>query len=87
MWNFEYNYYRKISKNTMDERKCYECDEKGFRKYEGKLRCEKHHLEAKRIANIKFEKSEKLKKYVIILGGVIGVVIGSIIIYQFIANL
>ena len=44
-------------------------------------------LEAKRIASIKFEKSEKLKKYGIIIGGVIGVVIGSIIIYQFVANL
>ena len=71
----------------MNERKCSECDEKGFREYEGKLRCEKHHLEAKRIASIKFEKSEKLKKYGIIIGGVIGVVIGSIIIYQFVANL
>jgi len=84
---FEYKYYRKTSKIIMDEKKCCECDDKGFREYEGKLRCEKHHLEAKRIANIKFEKNEKLKKYGIIVGGIIGVVIGAIIIYQFVANL
>jgi len=53
----------------------------------GKLRCEKHHLEAKRIANIKFEKNEKLKKYGIIIAGIIGVVIGAIVIYRFVANL
>ena len=38
-------------------------------------------------ANIKFEKKEKLKKYGIIVGGIIGVGIGAIVIYQFVANL
>jgi len=71
----------------MNERKCDECDEKGFREYEGKFRCEKHHSEAKRIANIKFEKRETLKKYAIVVGGIIGIVVGSIVIYQFVANL
>jgi|GEM_PF-1730446 len=71
----------------MDERKCHECNEKGFREYEGKLRCEKHHIEAKRIASIKFEKNEKLKKYGIIFGGIIGVIIGTVVIYQFVAGL
>ena len=36
----------------MNERKCDECDEKGFQEYEGKFRCEKHHSEAKRKASI-----------------------------------
>jgi len=71
----------------MNERKCDECDEKGFQEYEGKFRCEKHHLEAKRIANIEFEKREALKKYAVVIVGVIGVVVGSIVIYQFVANL
>ncbi|MCH8915368.1 MAG: hypothetical protein IIA82_05945 [Thaumarchaeota archaeon] len=70
----------------MNERKCYECDEKGFQEYEGKLRCEKHHSEAKRKASIEFEKRETLKKYAIIIVGVIGVVVGSVVIYQFVAN-
>ena len=71
----------------MNEGKCDECDEIGVRKYEGKFRCEKHHAEAKRKANIKFEKRETLKKYVILIGAVIGIVVGSIVIYQFVANL
>ena len=71
----------------MNERKCDECGEKGFQEYEGKFRCEKHHFEVKRKASIKFEKRETLKKYVIVVGGVIGVIIGSIVIYQFVANL
>ena len=71
----------------MDERKCYECGEKGFQEYEGKFRCEKHHTEAKRKAYIKFDKKEKLMKYGIIIVAVIGVIIGSIVIYQFVSNL
>ena len=71
----------------MEDRKCDECDEKGVREYEGKFRCEKHHSEAKRIANIKFEKNESLKKYAVVIVGVIGIVIGSIVIYQFVSNL
>ena len=71
----------------MAERKCDECDEQGFREYEGKFRCERHHLEAKRIANIQFEKRETQKKIVIVIGGIIGIVIGSIVLYQFVANL
>ena len=71
----------------MTERKCDECGDKGVREYEGKFRCEKHHLEAKRMANIEFEKRETLKKYAIIVGSIIGIVVGSIVIYQFVANL
>jgi len=71
----------------MNERKCDECEEKGFQEYEGKFRCEKHHTEAKRKANIEFEKKEKLKKIVIIIGAIVGVIIGSAVIYQFVANL
>jgi len=71
----------------MDERKCYECGEKGFQEYEGKFRCEKHHTEAKRKAYIKFDKKEKLMKYGIIIVAVIGVIIGSIVIYQFVSNM
>ncbi len=76
-----------IQKIIVTDRKCDECDEKGGREYEGKFRCEKHHSEAKRIANIKFEKSESLKKYAAVIVGVIGIVIGSIVIYQFVSNL
>jgi len=71
----------------VNEGKCDECNEKGFREYEGKFRCEKHHLEAKRKANIEFERRETLKKYAIVIGGIIGIVVGSIIIYQFVTNL
>jgi len=71
----------------VDEKKCDECNEKGVREYEGKFRCEKHHLEAKRKANIEFERRETLKKYAIVIVGVIGIVVGSIVIYQFVANL
>ena len=67
--------------------KCNDCDKKAIREYEGKFRCEIHHLEAKRIANTKFEKSETLKKYAIIIGGIIGISIGSVVIYQFVSNL
>ena len=77
----------KIQKIIMNDRKCDECDEKAVREYEGKFRCEKHHSEAKRIANIKFERSESRKKYAVVVGGIIGIVIGSIVIYQFVANL
>ena len=70
----------------MNERKCDECNEIGVRQYEDKFRCEKHHAEAKRQANIKFEKRETLKKSVILISTVIGIVIGSIVIYQFVAN-
>ena len=76
-----------IQKFIVEDRKCDECDEKGVREYEGKFRCEKHHSEAKRIANIKFEKNESLKKYAVVIVGVIGIVIGSIVIYQFVSNL
>jgi len=76
-----------IKKIIVNEKKCNECDEKGVREYEGKLRCEKHHIEAKRKANIEFEKKEALKKYAIIIGGIIGIAVGSIVIYQFVANL
>ncbi|MEK0364856.1 MAG: hypothetical protein QQN42_00720 [Nitrosopumilus sp.] len=71
----------------MEDRKCDECDEKAIREYEGKFRCEKHHTEVKRKAYIKFDKSESRKKYVVVIGGIIGIVIGSIVIYQFVANL
>jgi len=71
----------------VNERKCDECDEKGLREYEGKFRCERHHSEAKHKANIEFEKRETLKKYAIVIGGIIGITVGSIIIYQFVANL
>ena len=71
----------------MDERKCYECGEKGFQEYEGKCRCEKHHTEVKRKAYIKFDKRAKLMKFGIIIVAVIGVIIGSIVIYQFVSNL
>ncbi len=71
----------------MNERKCDECDGKGFQEYECKFRCEKHHTEAKRKANIEFEKKEKLKKIVMIISAIIGVIIGSAVIYQFVANL
>ncbi len=71
----------------MDERKCDECEQKGVREYEGKFRCEKHHSEAKRKANIEFEKREALKKYAIIIAGVTGIILGSIVIYQLVANL
>ena len=71
----------------MNERKCHECGEKGFQEYEGKFRCEKHHTEAKRKAYIKFDKREKLMKYGIIIVAVIGVIIGSIVIYQFVSNM
>ena len=71
----------------MDERKCDECEQKGVREYEGKFRCEKHHSEAKRKANIEFEKREALKKYAIIIVGVTGIILGSIVIYQLVANL
>jgi hypothetical protein len=70
-----------------NKRKCDDCDEKGFREYEGKFRCEKHHSEAKRKANIEFEKRETLKKYVIVIAGIIGVILGSTLIYQFVVNL
>ena len=76
-----------IQKIIMEDRKCDECDEKGVREYEGKFRCEKHHSEAKRIANIKFERSEARKKYALVIVGVVGIVIGSIVIYQFVSNL
>ena len=71
----------------VNERKCDECDEKGFQEYEGKFRCEKHHTEAKMKANIEFERKEKFKKYVVVIGGVIGILIGSIVIYHFVTNL
>ena len=77
----------KFKKSNMSEKKCDECDENGVREYEGKFRCEKHHLEAKRKANIEFERKETLKKYLIVISGVIGIIIGSIVIYQFVANL
>ena len=77
----------KIPKIVVDDKKCDDCDEKGVREYEGKFRCEKHHSEAKRIANIKFEKSESIKKYAVVIVGVIGIIIGSIVIYQFVSNL
>ena len=70
----------------MNERKCDECDKKGFQEYEGKFRCEKHHSEVKRKASIEFEKRERLKKYAIIIVGVIGIVVGSVVIYQFVSN-
>ena len=71
----------------MNERKCDECNEPGLREYEGKFRCEKHHSEAKRKANIEFERRETLKKYAIVIVGIVGIAVGSIIIYQFVANL
>jgi len=77
----------KFKKARMNEKKCDECDENGFREYEGKFRCEKHHSEAKRKANIEFERRETIKKYSIVIGGVVGIIIGTIVIYQFVANL
>ena len=71
----------------MNERKCVECGENGFQEYEGKFRCEKHHTEVKRKAYIKFDKRAKLVKFGIIIVAIVGVIIGSIVIYQFVANL
>jgi len=71
----------------VNERKCDECDEEGVREYEGKFRCEKHHAEAKQKANIEFERREALKKYAIVIGGIIGILAGSIVIYQLVVNL
>ena len=62
-------------------------DEKGFRKYGGKLRYEKYYFEAKQKSNTKFEKRENLKKFVVIISDISGVIIGSIVIYQFVVNL
>ena len=71
----------------MNERKCDDCGEKGFQEYEGKFRCEKHHSEVKRKASIEFEKKETLKKYAVIIGGIIVIMIGAIVLYQFVSNL
>ena len=60
--------------------------EKGFRKYGGKLHFEKHYFEAKPKSNTKFEKRETLKKFVVI-SGIFGILIGSMVIYQFVVNL
>ena len=77
----------KFKKTNTNERKCDECDENGFQEYEGKFRCKKHHTEAKRKASIEFEKRETLKKYAIVISGIIGIAIGTIVIYQFVSNL
>ncbi len=77
----------KFKKTNTNERKCDECDENGFQEYEGKFRCKKHHTEAKRKANIEFEKRETLKKYAIVISGIIGIAIGTVVIYQFVSNL
>lgn len=77
----------KFRKTTTNERKCIECGEKGFQEYEGKFRCEKHHSEIKRKANIEFEKREKLKKCGMIIVAIIGVIVGTVVIYQFVSNL
>ena len=71
----------------MNERKCVECGENGFQEYEGKFRCEKHHTEVKRKAYIKFDKRSKIIKFGIIIVAIVGVIIGSSVIYQFVANL
>ncbi len=71
----------------VNERKCVECGEKGFQKYEGEFRCEKHHSEAKRKANMEFEKRSTLIKSALVIGVVIGIIVGSIVIYKFVANL
>ncbi len=71
----------------MNERKCDDCGEKGFQEYEGKFRCEKHHSEVKRKASIEFEKKETLKKYAVVIGGIIVIMIGAIVLYQFVSNL
>jgi len=71
----------------MNERKCVECGENGFQEYEGKFRCEKHHTEVKRKAYIKFDKRSKIIKFGIIIVAIVGVIIGSVVIYQFVANL
>ena len=63
------------------------CDETGFRKYGGKLCFEEHYFEAKQKPNTKFEKRETLKKSVVVISGIFGVIIGSIVIYQFVVNL
>jgi len=77
----------KFKKTSMNERKCVECEENGFQEYEGKLRCEKHHSEAKRKANIEFEKRQNLIKYGLVTVAIIGVIVGTVVIYQFVANL
>jgi len=71
----------------VNERKCDDCGEKGFQEYEGKFRCEKHHSEVKRKASIEFEKKETLKKYAVVIGGIIVIMIGAIVLYQFVSNL
>jgi hypothetical protein len=69
------------------DKKCVDCDSIAVREYDGEFRCEEHHLEAKRIANAKFEKNETLKKYAIVIGGIIVISVGAIVIYQFVSNL
>jgi len=71
----------------MNERKCVECGENGFQEYEGKFRCEKHHTEVKHKAYVKFDKRAKLVKFGMIIVAIVGVIIGSAVIYQFVANL
>jgi len=71
----------------VNERKCDDCGKKGFQEYEGKFRCEKHHSEVKRKASIEFEKKETLKKYAVVIGGIIVITIGAIVLYQFVSNL
>ena len=70
----------------MNKRKWDVCGEEGFQEYEGEFRCEKHHSEVKRKANIEFEKKETLKKYAMVIVGIVVIVIGAIAIYQFVSN-
>jgi len=71
----------------VNEKKCVECGEKGFQKYEGEFRCEKHHSDAKRKASIKFERRSTIIKCAVVVGSIIGIVGMAIVIYQFVANL
>ncbi len=71
----------------MNERKCNECDEKASNHFEDKWYCVNHYSEARRESNKKYERVIFIKKCAIVGGGIIAIVAGTIVIYQFVTNL
>jgi len=64
-------------------KKCQDCDDPAVEPLEGKWRCWKHHVEAKRKFNKNSVKIQFIKKSILFVGGAVGIIVGILYIIAF----
>jgi len=67
--------------------KCLKCGEDASVGFYGKMYCMKHSSEEKKRLKKNYSRTELIKKIGIGICGIIGIIAGSIVIYQFVSSL